>query len=61
MSNKSKKKKRMQAKIDARFNKKRKPRKVHPCIEVEVKEPRTKKFGSSMGLAIAEARRNKQQ
>lgn len=55
---KSKKKKRMMQKIDARINK-RKPRKARACIEVEVRVPRHKEFGTSMGLAIAEARRNK--
>lgn len=54
---KSKKKKRMMQKIDARINKP-KPRK-QACIEVEARVPRHKEFGSSMGLAIAEARRNK--
>ena len=56
---KSKAKKRMRLAVERRVNKQRKPRKVQPCIEVEVKVPRRKEFGTSMGLAIAEARRNK--
>jgi len=57
---KSKAKKRMKLAVERRVHKQRKPRKVQPCIEVEVRgSRRTKAFGTSIGMAIAEARRNK--
>ena len=56
---KSKKKRRMALAVERRVNK-IKPRKAQACIEVEVNHNRRKKaFGSSLGLAIMEARRNK--
>ena len=55
---KSKAKRRMALAVERRINK-QKPRKAQPHIEVEVKVPRRKEFGTSMGLAITEARRNK--
>jgi len=56
---KSKAKNRMKLAVERRVNKQRKPRKAQPCIEVEVGNRRTKSFGTSLGMAIAEARRNK--
>ncbi len=56
---KSKAKRRMALAVERRMNK-QKPRKAQPHIEVEVRgSRRTKSFGTSLGMAIAEARRNK--
>ena len=56
---KNKAKKRMKLAVERRVNK-QKPRKSQACIEVEVGRPRrTKAFGASLGLELAQARRNK--
>ena len=56
---KNKAKKRMALAVERRISK-QKPRKSKACIEVEVGRPRrTKSFGTSLGLELTQARRNK--